>query len=135
MCSIERDPRRQDHAICTAVAPETVFTERTKATGAAQGPALVFKFRRIRTQNSRSTIRSHARTRNVSQVRPASRGLTQVIFSLSCNRQAALPWGASGWSHPMRRGSGAQPRSTGQGRGPCESRHGVVLQAIPGLAA
>jgi hypothetical protein len=65
----------------------------------------------------------------------ASRWLTQVIFSLSYNRQAALPWGASGWSHPMRRGSGAQPRSTGQGRGPCESRHGVVLQAIPGLAA
>jgi len=32
--------------------------------------ALVFKFRRIRTQNSRSIIRSHARTRNVSQVRP-----------------------------------------------------------------
>src|ERR1700757_3675613 len=65
----------------------------------------------------------------------ASRWLTQVIFSLSYNRQAALPWGASGWSHPMRRGSGAQPRSTGQGRGPCESRHGVVLQAMPGLAA
>jgi hypothetical protein len=35
MCSIERDPRRQDHAICTAVAPETVFTVRTKATSAA----------------------------------------------------------------------------------------------------
>src|SRR6201995_716224 len=41
----------------------------------------------------------------------------------------------SGWSHPMRGGSEAQPRSTGQGQGPCESRHGVVLQAIPGLAA
>src|ERR1700751_119712 len=35
----------------------------------------------------------------------------------------------------MRGGSEAQPRSTGQGQGPCESRHGVVLQAIPGLAA
>src|ERR1700758_4743282 len=41
----------------------------------------------------------------------------------------------SGRSHPMRGGSEAQPRSTGQGQGPCESRHGVVLQAIPGLAA
>jgi hypothetical protein len=42
MCSIERDPRRQDHTICTAVAPEAVFTVRTKATSAAYGPALVF---------------------------------------------------------------------------------------------
>src|ERR1700759_2154860 len=65
----------------------------------------------------------------------ARRWLTQVIFSLSYNRQAALPWGASRWSHPMCRGSGAQPRSTGPGRRPCESRQGVVLQAIPGLAA
>ena len=29
MCSIERDPRREDHTICTAVAPEAVFTVRT----------------------------------------------------------------------------------------------------------
>ena len=28
-CSIERDPRREDHTICTAVAPEAVFTVRT----------------------------------------------------------------------------------------------------------
>ena len=28
MCSIERDPRRQDHTTCTAVAPEAVFTVR-----------------------------------------------------------------------------------------------------------
>jgi hypothetical protein len=28
-CSIERDPRRDDHTICTAVAPELVFTVRT----------------------------------------------------------------------------------------------------------
>ena len=29
MCSIERDPLRQDHTTCTAVAPEDVFTVRT----------------------------------------------------------------------------------------------------------
>jgi hypothetical protein len=52
MCSIERDPRRRDHTICTAVAPEAVFTVRTKATSAAYGPALVFKFRRIRTRKT-----------------------------------------------------------------------------------
>jgi len=28
-CSIEREPLRQDHTICTAVAPEEVFTVRT----------------------------------------------------------------------------------------------------------
>jgi hypothetical protein len=29
MCSISRDPRRDDHTICTAVAPDLVFTVRT----------------------------------------------------------------------------------------------------------
>ena len=33
-CSIERDPRRDDHTICTAVAPELVFSVRTYATNA-----------------------------------------------------------------------------------------------------
>ena len=28
-CSIEREPLRQDHTICTAVAPDDVFTVRT----------------------------------------------------------------------------------------------------------
>ena len=69
MCSIERDPRRQHHTICTAVAPEAVFTVRMRATSAAYGPALVFKFRRIRTQNGRSVIHSRTRTRNMSQLR------------------------------------------------------------------
>jgi hypothetical protein len=45
MCSIEREPRRQDHTICTAVAPEAVFTVRRKDTSTAYGPALVSKFR------------------------------------------------------------------------------------------
>ncbi|BCQ10946.1 hypothetical protein JMUB5695_04406 [Mycobacterium heckeshornense] len=29
MCSIDRDLRRENHMICTAVAPEAVFTVRT----------------------------------------------------------------------------------------------------------
>jgi hypothetical protein len=33
-------PLPRDHTICTAVAPEGVFTVRTKATSAAYGPAL-----------------------------------------------------------------------------------------------
>ena len=32
MCSIFRDPRRNDHTIWTAVAPDEVFTVRTYAT-------------------------------------------------------------------------------------------------------
>jgi hypothetical protein len=30
-CSIRREPRRVDHTICTAIAPEAVFTVRTYA--------------------------------------------------------------------------------------------------------
>ena len=33
MCSIEREPFRQDHTICTATAPDEVFTVRTYAIG------------------------------------------------------------------------------------------------------
>jgi hypothetical protein len=29
MCSIESDPRRDDHTICTAIARDAVFTVRT----------------------------------------------------------------------------------------------------------
>jgi hypothetical protein len=68
-CSIEREPRRQDHMSCIAVAPGAVFTVRTNATNAAYGPTLVFNFRRIRTHNSTSISRGHARSPNVSQVR------------------------------------------------------------------
>jgi hypothetical protein len=32
MCSMSRDPRRDEYTICTAVAPEAVFTVRTYAT-------------------------------------------------------------------------------------------------------
>ena len=35
---MERDPRREDHTICTAVAPELVLTVRTYATQAPYGP-------------------------------------------------------------------------------------------------
>src|SRR5271154_1484295 len=58
----------------------------------------------------------------------ASRLLPPLIFSLYYNGRAALRGGAAVGAHLRGRGRGAQPRSTGQGRGPCESRHGVVLQ-------
>jgi hypothetical protein len=40
MCSISRDPRREDHTICTAVAPDAVFTVRTYGTGPLYDPGL-----------------------------------------------------------------------------------------------
>lgn len=36
-----RDPRREEYTICTAVAPEAVFTVRTYATSAPYEPRLV----------------------------------------------------------------------------------------------
>jgi hypothetical protein len=68
-CSIEREPLCQDHTICTAVAPDEVFTVRTKATRAAYGPILVFKFHPNRNQNRSSMGCSYANTPKVSQVR------------------------------------------------------------------
>src|ERR1700756_5253012 len=38
MSSIRRAPRRENHTICTALAPEAVFTVRTYATPAAYEP-------------------------------------------------------------------------------------------------
>jgi len=38
MCSMSREPRREECTICTAVAPEAVFTVRTYATRAHYGP-------------------------------------------------------------------------------------------------
>jgi hypothetical protein len=35
---MSRAPRRDDHTICTAVAPEAVFTVRTQATRPLYGP-------------------------------------------------------------------------------------------------
>jgi hypothetical protein len=43
-CSIFRDPRREDHTTCTAVAPEVVFTVRIYGTRPLYGPRLVRKF-------------------------------------------------------------------------------------------
>jgi hypothetical protein len=39
MCSMLRDPRREDQTTCTAVAPDFVFTVRTYGTGPLHGPA------------------------------------------------------------------------------------------------
>ena len=43
-CSISRDPRREDHTTCTAVAPDVVFTVRMYGTRPLYGPRLMRKF-------------------------------------------------------------------------------------------
>jgi hypothetical protein len=43
MCSIWRNPRRDDHTTCTAVAPDAIFSVRTYATRRDYGPRLVRK--------------------------------------------------------------------------------------------
>jgi hypothetical protein len=47
----DREPRRVEYTICTAVAPEAVFTVRTYTTGAALRTRLMRKFRRPDPQN------------------------------------------------------------------------------------
>ncbi|GHH42202.1 hypothetical protein GCM10017774_38140 [Lentzea cavernae] len=39
MCSMSRDPRREEYTICTALAPDAVFTVRTYATRDSLEPA------------------------------------------------------------------------------------------------
>jgi hypothetical protein len=55
MCSIERDPRRDDHTICTDVAPELVLTVRTYATTAPHDPTTSTQIRTSREPNHQLT--------------------------------------------------------------------------------
>ena len=64
MCSMERDPRRDDHTICTAVAPELVFTVRTYATQAPYGPVASAQIRTRNSPNPQFTALHSRRTRN-----------------------------------------------------------------------
>ena len=57
-CSISRDPRREDHTTCTAVAPDVVFTVRMYGTRPLYGPRLVRKFSSHEPQTSRSARRA-----------------------------------------------------------------------------
>jgi len=63
-CSIERDPRRDDHTICTAAAPELVFTVRTYATTAPYDPAPSAQIRTGQAPNHQVTALRHHGTRN-----------------------------------------------------------------------
>lgn len=63
MCSIERDPRRDDHTICTAVAPELVFTVRTYATTAPYDPTPSAQIRTSREPNYQVTALQNRKSR------------------------------------------------------------------------
>jgi hypothetical protein len=61
-CSIERDPR-DDHTICTAVAPELVFTVRTYATPAPYGATPSAQIRTSHKTNPQVTPLQRRQTR------------------------------------------------------------------------
>jgi hypothetical protein len=66
---MSRDPRRVECTICTAVAPDAVFTVRTYAKGGSLQAGLVSKSRRPDQQNPRSHACCAATPQIVSQVR------------------------------------------------------------------
>ena len=69
MCSISRDPRCEEYTICTAVAPDAVFTVRTYGTRPLYGPGLVRKSSSREPRTRRSQRRASPEPRIVSQLR------------------------------------------------------------------
>jgi hypothetical protein len=70
MCSISRDPRRDEWTICTAVAPDVVFTVRRYGdTGPAYGRRLVRNFSDHEQPTRRSESCNADQTQNVAEVR------------------------------------------------------------------
>jgi ribosome-binding protein aMBF1 (putative translation factor) len=69
MCSIFREPRREDDTTCTAVAPDAVFTVRTYGTGPLYGHGLVRKSASAKPATRRSAQPDHREPQIVSQVR------------------------------------------------------------------
>lgn len=65
---MRREPRRDDYTICTAIAPQAVFTVRTYATTEPYEPDLVRTFRPAAEQSRRSATRNQGNTQNMSQV-------------------------------------------------------------------
>jgi hypothetical protein len=68
-CSISRDPLRDDHTTCTAVAPDVVFTVRMYGTRPPYGPGLVRKFSTQKPKTSRSAPHNNDHSQIVAQVR------------------------------------------------------------------
>ena len=71
MCSISRDPRCEEYTICTAVAPDAVFTVRTYGTRQLYDSALVRKFGSREPRTRRSQRRVSPEPTIMSQLRTA----------------------------------------------------------------
>jgi hypothetical protein len=69
MRAISRDPRREEYTICTAVAPDAVFTVRTYGTRQLHDPGLVHKSSSHKPGTCRSQRRASPESRIVSQLR------------------------------------------------------------------
>lgn len=83
MCSTSRDPRRDEYTICTAVAPDAVFTVRTYGeTGPLYGPSLVHNSGDRNKKTRRSTNRPIDQGQSVAQVRSGQVRAMQVAVRL-----------------------------------------------------
>ena len=82
MCSILRDPRREDQTIWTAVAPDAVFTVRTYATRRDYEPQLSAQIRRLRLANQQLTALRRRRPARASSYRPND-GLRRYMTAAS----------------------------------------------------
>ena len=93
-CSISRDPRREDHTTCTAVAPEVVFTVRTYGTRPLYGPRLVRKFSFREPKTRRSARRVPHEPAIVSQLRSGRR---RGLYALKDLGRQDGPGGGAVW--------------------------------------
>jgi hypothetical protein len=64
MCSDLPRPRCEEYTICTAVAPDAVFTARTYGTGPAYGPRISAQIQLSRTKNLQVSSVEAVRTQN-----------------------------------------------------------------------
>ncbi len=69
MCSISRDPRWKECTICTAIAPDAVFTVLTYGTGPACGPAISAQIRSPKAKKPRVSEPGKRSEPNVAQLR------------------------------------------------------------------
>jgi hypothetical protein len=76
MCSMFRDPRREDHTTWTAVAPDEVFTVRTYTTTGDYEPWPSAQLRRPQPLNQQATA--------LTLGRPGSSDKSQVLAGYRC---------------------------------------------------
>jgi len=142
MCSILRDPRREDQTIWTAVAPDAVFTVRTYATRRDYEPQLSAQIRRLRLANQQLTALRRRRPARASSYRPND-GLRRYMTAASDKDLHGL-WRASEDERrgdPHRRPPPQKPSQGGPGPrrrhrhrvDPHRQRHLLAARAHPAM--